>query len=153
MHANFTSDLSQSTYSVNLWNQRLVIRRHPSGAPLTASRFHVLVKFSNWWSFLTCDLPRSRSDSLHKTILLTMRRFLIENSITRVTEWIYEGRVHCVDVYEMSLRNLNFILQITSIEIQKKSYIRFFFFLPISVFKSYGKFNVEFLPFTSYHVC
>jgi len=103
---------------------------------LTTSRFHVLVKFSNWWPFLTWNLPRPRLDSSHKMIWLTMRRFLIGNSINRVIGWGYEGRVHCVDVYEISLWNSNFVLQITFIEIHKKSYIRFFFFLPISVFKS-----------------
>jgi hypothetical protein len=37
-----------SAPSIESWNQRLVVRRRPSGPPLTASRFHIEVSFPNW---------------------------------------------------------------------------------------------------------
>jgi hypothetical protein len=58
-------------------NQRLVIRRRPSGPPLTASRFHVEV------SFLIDHCLPSTIETIHVSLLAKAVRFTIEEFSTR----------------------------------------------------------------------
>jgi hypothetical protein len=69
-HSRCHMTLSYSSFSINLRNQRLVVRRRPSGPPLTASRFHIWVDFLNWWSIFICTHPQdlvSRNDKKTST--------------------------------------------------------------------------------------
>jgi hypothetical protein len=74
--------------SLNPSNQRVVIRRCPSGPPLTASRFHVEVSFPN------CSLPsihnpdNSRSASCQSCRIYNRRFLNKKNNKVYSLSWI-----------------------------------------------------------------
>jgi len=58
-HSRYHMTLAYSSCLIKLRNQRLVVRRRPSGPLLTASRFYIWVYFLNWWSLSICIRPDS----------------------------------------------------------------------------------------------
>jgi hypothetical protein len=93
-------------------------------APMLNVIPQLIIRFHLWSTWFMFGLPS-------QNYLTYNNRIVDRNSKTTATTRIFDARVRCIAVYEMSLWSLNCFFYIRFTGIQWKSCIRFFFFVQI----------------------
>jgi hypothetical protein len=83
-HSRYHMTLAYSSCLINLRNQRLVVRRRPTGPPHTASRGYIWAYLLNWWLVSIWIWPASGLVSGNDKVSLRMIQDINLNSTRKI---------------------------------------------------------------------